>query len=222
MAFAELACGPATSSPLHPQLRRLLSLRNVSLSFFLLNSRNSHLRAFKMIFFWALLLFARVTTSATPDAEVAWYSAPNFRGTWDLIVSCVLTLVICVWSALHLNVPVETSRLKGRNIRRLRWILLGIFAPEVVVSTAFAQYLTARSLRSEIRKDIDYRSKHKVSLIWCVRGRYPCSLPRSRTLRYTRLTTDVRRDANPLSSRKRGFLRSGAGHNATLLSWVAS
>lgn len=120
----------------------------------------------EMWILWALLLFAHSATSATPDAEVSWYSAPNFRGTWDLIVSCVLTLVICVWSALHLNVPAETSRLRDRNIRRLRWILLGIFAPEVVVSTAFAQFLTARWLRNEIRADIKYRDKDKVSPTW--------------------------------------------------------
>lgn len=119
-----------------------------------------------MLLSWALLLFAKNAASATPGYEVAWYSAPNFRGTWDLVVSCVLTLVICVWSALHLNIPVETSRLRERNVRRLRWVLLGIFAPEVVVSTAFAQFLTARWLRNEIRADIKYRNKDKVSLTW--------------------------------------------------------
>ncbi|KAF2627558.1 hypothetical protein BU25DRAFT_50081 [Macroventuria anomochaeta] len=114
-----------------------------------------------MLLVWMLLAFAQGATSTTPVTEVAWYSAPNYRGTWDLIVSCVLTLVICVWSALHLNVPVETSRLRERNSRRLRWVLLGIFAPEVVVSTAFAQFLTARWLRNEIRADIEDRNKDK-------------------------------------------------------------
>lgn len=117
-----------------------------------------------MLRFWVLLFFAQNAASIPPDAEVAWYSTPNFRGTWDLIVSCVLTLVICVWSALHLNVPVESSRLRERNARRLRWVLLGIFAPEVVVSTAFAQFLTARWLKREIRADIEYRNKKNVSL----------------------------------------------------------
>ena len=117
-----------------------------------------------MFAFCLLLLFAQSASTATPGAEVAWYSAPNYRGTWDLIVSCVLTLVICVWSALHLNVPVETSKLRERNIRRVRWILLGVFAPEVVVSTAFAQYLTARWLRNEIRGDIKHRNENNVGL----------------------------------------------------------
>jgi hypothetical protein len=76
----------------------------------------------------------------------------------------VLTLTICVWSALHLNVPEEDSKLRHRNIRRMRWILLGLFAPELVVSTAFAQFLTASWLRREIGKDVKYRKDH-VSLL---------------------------------------------------------
>lgn len=112
------------------------------------------------MFLLLLTIFLLAHRTASSDVPLTrWYSAPNFRGTWDLIVSCVLTLTICVWSALHLNVPTEDSRLRQRNWRRFRWILLGLFAPELVVSTAFAQYLTASWLRREIRKDVKYRKK---------------------------------------------------------------
>jgi hypothetical protein len=111
---------------------------------------------FLVLFTVSLLI--RKTTSAE-SGLAGWSQAPNYRGTWDIITSCVLTLTVCVWSALHLNVPSENSRLRTRNIRRLRWILLGIFAPELVVSTAFAQYLTASWLHREIRKDVEYRKK---------------------------------------------------------------
>jgi hypothetical protein len=103
-------------------------------------------------------LLVRRSASAEAEGElVGWYEPPNYRGTWDLILSCVLTLTICVWSALHLNVPCEESRLRDRNTRRLRWILIGIFAPELVVSTAFGQYLTASWLRREIKIDVNFR-----------------------------------------------------------------
>lgn len=109
----------------------------------------------------AVFVFARGGVSAEDGAPLTgWYEPPNERGTWDIIVSCVLTLTICVWSALHLNVPTEESKLAERNYRRVRWIVLGLFAPELVVSTAFGQFLTARWLRGEIRKDIAYRKEH--------------------------------------------------------------
>ncbi|KAF2798956.1 hypothetical protein K505DRAFT_357038 [Melanomma pulvis-pyrius CBS 109.77] len=112
-----------------------------------------------------LAIFFLIRHAASTDVEtITWFSAPNFRGTWDLIVSCVLTLTICVWSALHLNVPTEDSTLKQRNLRRTRWILLGIFAPELVVSTAFAQFLTAKWLKREISLDVKYRKAQGVEL----------------------------------------------------------
>lgn len=111
-----------------------------------------------LLFFTTFLFVRRVSSEEAPLTE--WYSAPNFRGTWDIIVSCVLTLTICVWSALHLNVPLEDSKLRERNTRRARWILLGIFAPELVVSTAFAQFLTASWLRREIQKDVKFRKEN--------------------------------------------------------------
>jgi hypothetical protein len=149
----------------HPQLCEFLPSRCVSFEPPPPQISQSSIAHLEMLLLWALVLIPQNAASAAQDPEVAWFSAPNFRGTWDLIVSCVLTLVICVWSALHLNVPVDTSRLRERNTRRLRWVLLGIFAPEVVVSTAFAQFLTARWLRNEIRADIKYRNKDKVSWI---------------------------------------------------------
>ncbi|CAI6339256.1 unnamed protein product [Periconia digitata] len=116
----------------------------------------------------AIILHVSSSTAASPDAAefTSWYNPPNFRGTWDLVVSCVLTLVLCVWSALHLNVPTEHSKLRQRNLKRARWIVLGIFAPELVVSSAFAQFLTASWLRREILKDVEYRRQEGTNAAW--------------------------------------------------------
>ncbi|KAF2638366.1 hypothetical protein P280DRAFT_83144 [Massarina eburnea CBS 473.64] len=118
-----------------------------------------------ILFLFTASLLVRSTVSEEVEL-IQWYEPPNERGTWDVMVSCVLTLVICVWSALHLNVPTETSTLRHRNLRRLRWILLGIFAPELVVSTAFAQFLTASWLRREIHNDVEYRKKEGTDPGW--------------------------------------------------------
>ncbi|KAH7138512.1 hypothetical protein B0J11DRAFT_17099 [Dendryphion nanum] len=112
-----------------------------------------------MMFLLGIALFTQAAVSSDVEtATTSWHSATNERSTWDLISSCVLTLTICVWSALHLNVPTENSTRTQRNLRRARWIVLGIFAPELVVSSAFAQYLTAKWLLREIQKDAKHRN----------------------------------------------------------------
>ncbi|KAK7439921.1 hypothetical protein CaCOL14_003368 [Colletotrichum acutatum] len=100
-----------------------------------------------------LLLSPPFAAAAPPSSTTNWAPEPNGRGTFGLICSCVLTLTICVWTALHLNVPAARSTLRRRSLERTKWVLYGIFAPELVVATAAAQYIVARWLKREIEKD---------------------------------------------------------------------
>ncbi|KAF5495255.1 hypothetical protein CGCS363_v010273 [Colletotrichum siamense] len=118
-------------------------------------------------------LFLPTATSAEPAATRTWVSEPNGRGTFSLVSSCILTLTICVWTALHLNVPAARSTARSRALERAKWVLYGIFAPEIVVATAAAQYIIARWLKREIEKDAAYRgdadglSRHKWDMTQC-------------------------------------------------------
>ena len=78
---------------------------------------------------------------------VSYVSDPNGRGTPTLVLSCVLTLVLCVWSALHLNVPCQGERRIQALFVYIRWILTGVFGPELVAFTAWRQWCSARLLR---------------------------------------------------------------------------
>ena len=71
---------------------------------------------------------------------------PNGRGTLSLIISCVLTLVLCVWSALHLNVPSSSQTTLASLLTQCRWIITGVYAPELVVFTAWRQWSSAKLL----------------------------------------------------------------------------
>ncbi|KAI8182273.1 hypothetical protein K4K54_004081 [Colletotrichum sp. SAR 10_86] len=118
-------------------------------------------------------LFLPTATSAEPAATRTWVSEPNGRGTFSLVSSCILTLTICVWTALHLNVPAARSTARSRALERAKWVLYGIFAPEIVVATAAAQYIIARWLKREIEKDAAHRgdadglSRHKWDMTQC-------------------------------------------------------
>ncbi|KAI8306549.1 hypothetical protein K4K61_004366 [Colletotrichum sp. SAR11_59] len=117
--------------------------------------------------------FLPTPTSAEPAATRTWVSEPNGRGTFSLVSSCILTLTICVWTALHLNVPAARSTARSRALERAKWVLYGIFAPEIVVATAAAQYIIARWLKREIEKDAAHRadadglSRHKWDMTQC-------------------------------------------------------
>ncbi len=38
-----------------------------------------------------------------------WIPEPNTRGTWSLLYSCIFTLALCVYSAIHLNIPAREN-----------------------------------------------------------------------------------------------------------------
>ena len=59
-----------------------------------------------------------------------WMPDPNGRGTWSLLYSCAFTTVFCVWTAIHLNMPAHGETKKQHFLRKMKWVLLAIVAPQ--------------------------------------------------------------------------------------------
>ncbi|QDS72988.1 hypothetical protein FKW77_008877 [Venturia effusa] len=87
------------------------------------------------------------TTIAPP-----WVSTPNVRGTADIVFTCLATISLCVYTALHLNVPKQGSTAVDELLRKAKWVAVGIFAPEVVVYSAFVQLRTVIVFRNSMQK----------------------------------------------------------------------
>ena len=81
-----------------------------------------------------------------------WALNPGVRGTTDILWSCLLTLTSCVYTAIHLNVPPADEGKWRRLWRKLRWVVLALLAPEIVVYCALEQFLAARQLVNEMNK----------------------------------------------------------------------
>lgn len=101
-----------------------------------------------------LLCFQRfhTTTASTNDTILSgWVDDPNGRGTFTIASSCVLTLSLCVYTAIHLNVrPYRKTELQSW-IETTKWVLFGILAPELVVFVAWRQYASAMALDRIVR-----------------------------------------------------------------------
>lgn len=99
------------------------------------------------------------------EVEPIWFTVPNLRSTFDLVSSCVLTLLLCVWTAIHLNISgyeersgVLTGGTRARKFgKRLLWMLLGLVAPELVLYIAWTQFIQARSLAIHFNNAADER-----------------------------------------------------------------
>lgn len=79
---------------------------------------------------------------------VGWVESPNARGTMDIIWSCVVVLITAIWTVIHLNLPSKADSLTQITLRRIRWGVLSIFAPDLLTLIAASQWDNAkRSVR---------------------------------------------------------------------------
>ena len=87
-----------------------------------------------------------------------WQEGPNTRGTWDIISSCVITLALCLWTALHLNIPEHNGAMTQRW-RKLGWLFTGLLAPEMVVFAALEQRRAAIQVTKEMQARFGQKPK---------------------------------------------------------------
>ncbi|KAF8248502.1 hypothetical protein K440DRAFT_642540 [Wilcoxina mikolae CBS 423.85] len=93
-----------------------------------------------------------------PGGErVSWAAEPTGRGTFGLLRSCSITVIMCVWTALHLNVEPRgkgTEPFYGvsRFISKLLMAFIALVAPELVLAIALHQFLVAWRFRRVVNE----------------------------------------------------------------------
>ncbi|ESZ93832.1 hypothetical protein SBOR_5773 [Sclerotinia borealis F-4128] len=89
-------------------------------------------------------------TALQTDVALGWVSEPHGRGTWSLLYSCVGTLIACVYTAIHLNIPPGGERIYSGYLRKAKWVMIALLAPEIVAYTAFEQYYLGRKFLKKL------------------------------------------------------------------------
>lgn len=121
-----------------------------------------------MLFYTFLLAAASVNASTfvKPNCTIpteglhSFVSAPNVRGTLDILWSCLATIIACTYTVLHLNIPEqrdERDRDRGwrgnmkwwwKSMRtNINWTLITILAPEWYSGTAIQELTLLRNLQ---------------------------------------------------------------------------
>jgi hypothetical protein len=91
-------------------------------------------------------------TALQTDIAPLWVADPSTRGTSSLLYSCIFTISLCVYTALHLNIPPQGTTPFQSLLRKAKWVVIGVFAPEAVVYAAFVQLRTVLKFQKEMNK----------------------------------------------------------------------
>ncbi|KAI9709005.1 MAG: hypothetical protein M1812_007818 [Candelaria pacifica] len=85
------------------------------------------------------------TSNDTPSGLAqGWVDSPDGRGTIDIVWSCIITIFLCSWSVLCLNVPAPQKGRWSILANKCRWVLFTILCPEVVTALAAEQWSSAK------------------------------------------------------------------------------
>jgi hypothetical protein len=114
---------------------------------------------------------------------IKWQPEPTTRGTFNLLSTCIITLTLCVWSAVHLNLPGNNRSFWHQFLRRLAWITGSLIAPEWLILTAQSQRQTAKRISKEVEEIFKSEKKATVThlhpLAQLVESDNYCSIGRS-------------------------------------------
>jgi hypothetical protein len=91
------------------------------------------------------------TTNTTTDDSL---DAPSFttRTLWTIVSSSVLTLFACIYSAIHPNIPSPKDSPSHILRRRLGIMIMALIAPELMVTWAMRQWLSARHVTMQFKE----------------------------------------------------------------------
>ncbi|OCK96707.1 uncharacterized protein K441DRAFT_551251 [Cenococcum geophilum 1.58] len=95
------------------------------------------------------------------EFEHTWVAGPQTRGTLELLFSCVITLVLCVWTTVHVNIEPENSNWIWERARKIWWACVTLVIPEGALVIAMNERTTADLLCKEVNRIIE---KHKNQL----------------------------------------------------------
>ncbi|KZT03164.1 uncharacterized protein LAESUDRAFT_814817 [Laetiporus sulphureus 93-53] len=83
------------------------------------------------------------------------------RTLLSIVSSCFATIIACVWTAVHPDIPPYGEDPWWQTFRRMWFTISAIIAPEIYIFTATFQYLNARSIaRMNVFKEHGWTTTH--------------------------------------------------------------
>ena len=93
------------------------------------------------------------TNTTTPsNPPYLWIGEPNQRTTFGILSFCFSTLIICVWSTLHFNIPIRRHTATRRVFIHVSWMVFALLAPEVLLYLAVNERIMAGALLKRVLK----------------------------------------------------------------------
>lgn len=85
-----------------------------------------------------------MSTNGTNITVVGWFPSDDTRGTIDILWSCCVTLVLCVWVLTYPNVPSQSDEWYHAFIDKFNLAMICFMGPDFICVFAGGQLASAR------------------------------------------------------------------------------
>ena len=84
--------------------------------------------------------------STSPDYDIThgWVAPNSGRETFDILSSCILTIFLCCWTSVCVNIPAVNEKKWQRPLDKVKLAGVGILGPDFLCIIAIGQYESAR------------------------------------------------------------------------------
>ena len=93
------------------------------------------------------------TNTTTPsNPSYKWVGESKQRSTFGIFSICFSTLIICIWSTLHFNIPAKRYTTTHRFFTQVFWMIFALLAPEVLLYLAIHEWIKVDELLKKVHK----------------------------------------------------------------------
>ena len=100
-----------------------------------------------------------IGTTTPNNPQYLWMGGPKQRGTFGIISFCLSTLIICIWSTLHFNIPTRRHTPTRRFSLQVFWMFIALLAPELLLFLAINERINAHTMLKKVLKFHPYLEK---------------------------------------------------------------
>lgn len=99
-----------------------------------------------LILFLITSAYGDTNISTEETHHVGWKSEPNGRGTLGILFPCLITIGLCAWTAIHIDIIARPTSART-TFHQIKWPLKAVIVPDVTVTHAQDQYWEARAVK---------------------------------------------------------------------------
>lgn len=77
--------------------------------------------------------------------KYGWIDEPDGRGTWTILSTCLLTIVLCCWTSVCPNIPAPQDGFLTQTRDKLHLAIMGVLGPEFLLMLTLGEWSSARA-----------------------------------------------------------------------------